>query len=805
MTVTPTTAAAEPATVDASPPQDLRLLGPAVVVWGTAAALLGAQPWTAPWVLLGALLAACAAGALLLKGRHLLHRSLAGLLLSAAAAAVATTLATADLHRGPLPGLARRQATVAVELTVTKDPSEGTSTSAPYVVFRATVDRVDSTATRTPVTVVAQGPDAARWLTLLPTTRLTAEARLRTADAGGEVAALLFPRGPPHILAPPGLLQRIAGSLRSGLRRASDPLDPDPRALLPGLVVGDTSRMPPDLEEAFLTTDLAHITAVSGANLSIVLTLLIGAASRSRTPERGGLAGRLGLPLRSTAAAGVALTVGFVILCRPDPSVLRAAATGLIMLLALATGRRAAAIAALAGATLLLMLVDPWLARSYGFALSALASAGLLTLGPRWAEALVRRGWPRLVAEAVACAAAAQALCGPLLALKAARVSLVAVPCNLLAEAAVAPATLLGFAALAAAPLSMTVAVLLARLAAVPTEWIVTLARRAADLPGADIAWPGGWPGALLLAAVTCAALACLPVLRHRLVAVGLVLALLALLLRPAPLTRLVTGWPPPRWRVVACDVGQGDAVVVSSGTDPGTALVIDAGPDPRAVDGCLRNLEITRIPLLLLTHDHADHVEGLPGVLHDREVGAIETSPDEEPAGEWARIRKWAGAAGVPLLRVAVGERRRLGDLRWQVLWPRGPLDADTPGPNNASVALLLTTPDLRMAFLGDLEPPAQARLLDQLPGYPALRHLDLLKVAHHGSGRQDADLLRALNPRLALISCALGNTYGHPAPSTLALLRSVGSTVLRTDQQGDLAVLDDGHGRLSVATRPR
>jgi competence protein ComEC len=806
-------------------PQDIRLVGPALAAWATAAALLGAGPEAAPWVLTAAALSGCAAAALLQAARHrpdhgpdhrarlaALRRPVAGLLLSIAAAALATTLATADLHRGPVPALARRHATATVELTVTKDPREGSSSTPARltVLLQATADRVSGapgtpdTRVRTPVLVIARGPGAEHWLGLLPSTRLTAAARLREAGSGGDTAAVLFVTGPPRVLAGPGPVQRAAGALRAGLRAATDPLDPDPRALIPGIVVGDTSRMPADLEQAFLATDLSHITAVSGANLSVLLVLLIGAAARSRTPERGGLAARLGIPLRPTALAGAAVTVGFVILCRPDPSVLRSAATGLVMLLALATGRRASPLAALAGATLLLMLLDPYLARSFGFALSALATAGLLALGPRWARALRQRGWPRHLAEAVACAAAAQAVCGPLLVLKSAEVSLVAIPCNLLAEIAVAPATLLGFAALGAAPLSMGAAVLLARLASVPTTWIAVLARRAADLPGAELAWPGGWTGALLLTAVTWALATSLPVLRHRLIAAALALLLLALLLRPAPLTRLVTGWPPPHWLIVACDVGQGDAFALSPDTGPGTALVIDTGPDPRAVDRCLHTLGITRVPLLLLTHEHADHVEGLPGVLHDREVGAIETTSDTDPQGETARVRRWAAAAGVPLVQAAPGERRALGELRWQVIWPDGPLGPDTPGPNNASVALLVTAPGLRMAFLGDLEPPAQARLLRHLSDYPQLRHLDVLKVAHHGSAKQDADLVRALAPRLALISCGLGNSYGHPAPTTLELLRSTGATVLRTDTQGDLAVIDE-NGRLSTAIHPR
>ena len=854
------------------PPQDLRLVGPAIAAWATAAAALSAGVAATPWVLILAGLAILAAVVLLLIGSrspsrrlrppaqprptradvpHPPHpprspllrlsplplrafaRPLAGLLLSAGAAAVATTLATADLYRGPIPGLATRKASVTVELTITGDPREGNGTAARrYVLFPATVDRVATTTatttvtataiptpgatgvaarrgvgwvtTRTPVTVLDQGPGAERWLGLLPSTRLRVEARLRAADGGGDTAAMLFTRGPPRILSGPSLVQRVAGVLRAGLHRACDPLDPDPRALLPGLVDGDTSRMPADLEQAFLTTDLVHITSVSGSNLSVLMVLLLGAAARSRTPERGGVAARLGLPLRLTALLGVACTIGFVVLCRPDPSVLRAAATGLIMLLALATGRRAAPLAALSGATLLLMLIDPWLARSYGFALSALVTGGLLTLGPRWADALVRRGWPRHLAEAVACAAAAQALCGPLLVLKAAQISLVAIPCNLLAEVAVFPATLLGFAALAAAPVSLGAATLLARLGSVPTAWIAGLARWASEIPGAEIGWPGGWPGALLMVAVTCAVVACLPVLRYRFVAVLLVLLLVTVLLRPAPLTRLVTGWPPPHWRVVACDVGQGDALVLSPGMGAGTALMIDTGPDPHAVDQCLRTLGITRIPLLLLTHEHADHVEGLPGVLDGRTVGAIETTTDTDPQGETARVRRWAAGAGVPLVRAVPGERRSLGELHWQVLWPDGPLGPDTPGPNNASVALLVTAPGLRMAFLGDLEPPAQARLLEHLSAFPGLRHLDVLKVAHHGSAKQDADLIRALAPRLALISVGLGNSYGHPARSTMDLLHTLGSTVLRTDLDGELAVTDEG-GRLATATNPR
>ncbi|WP_441246146.1 ComEC/Rec2 family competence protein [Kitasatospora sp. McL0602] len=809
---------------------DLRLIAPAISAWAVTAATLGVGPAHRPWLLLAA--GAALAGALLLLtvtavmavtgGHRRTAAVVAAVLLTGAAATVTTLLHTADLHRGPLPYLARQPeptelteptgptgpTELTVEATVDGDPrahrsrSQGTTPAQPLLTVRATVDRVslptaaDPVAgtgpapvhTRTPVTLMIRSQDAADWRPLLPSTRLRADVRVlpeagRAPGAAAESSAVvLLVRGPPRVLAPPDLPQRLAGRLRAGLRRACDHLPPDTRGLLPGLVVGDTSRLPDDLAESFRATDLGHLTAVSGANLAIVLTVLIGAPSRADSPGRSGLAGALGLSLRATALLGTALTLAFVTVCRPDPSVLRAAATALIGLLALATGRPRQALSALSGAVLVLVLLDPWLARSFGFVLSTLATAGLLTLGPRWTSALLGRRWPRPLAAAVASTAAAQALCAPVTVLLAPRVSLVAVPCNVLAELAVAPATLLGFAALVADPVSSAAARFLADLAALPTGWLAAVARRGAALPGAQLDLPAGLLGASTLAVATLAvAWAVRPFgsrsprrgrtgqPRHRRLALVAVLgaALLAVLLRPPLLTRIATGWPPDGWRLVMCDVGQGDMTVLPlpapSGESTDSAVVVDAGPDPRAADECLRALGVTRVPLLILSHFHADHAEGLPGVLRGRSVGALQVTTSDSPVGERARVLGWAAAAHLPVVRAQRGERRTAGPgLSWEVLWPDGQSNPAAPGANNSSVALLVSVglpPEaFRFALLGDLEPPAQSALRARPP--PAV---DVLKVAHHGSANQDWQLTAALAPRLALISCGRDNPYGR------------------------------------------
>ncbi len=741
----------------------------------------------------------------------------ASLLCGAAAGAVAG-LHGADVHRGPVPALAREYAEVTAEVTVTGDPRltrprvRGAALAPASVVLEAEARQVTGpggtmTATRAPVLLTVHprsGKERTAWLGLLPSTRLRVHGRLAPPLRGGDriAAVVRVSGGPPRATGPPSAVQRFAGRLRAGLRTATDGLSPDARALLPALVVGDTSRVPPELDEAFRATDMLHLMAVSGSNLTLVLALLTGPPQLAGRAERRGLAGALGIRLRTTALLGGGLTLAFVIVCRPEPSVLRAAACGLITLLALGTGRRRSLLPALAAAVLALVLYDPWLARSYGFLLSVLATGALLTIAPGWSAALQRRGVPPRVAEALAAAGAAQAVCAPVVVMMAARVSLVAIPCNLIAEVAVAPATALGFAALAAAAVAPPLAQWIAWPAGWPAEWIAQVARTGAALPGAEADWPDGWTGALLLAAVTLAVLfAGRRLLRHRLLCAVCALLVLLAVIRPAPLARVITGWPPPGWRMVACDVGQGDALVLAAG--PGTAVVVDTGPEPRAVDHCLRSLGVVRIPLLILTHFHADHVAGLSGALRGRAVGAIEATALEEPPGQAEFVHRKARSAHIPVIPARPGERRRFGPLSWQVLWPaqppgqspgqspgQPPGPAATEGPNDASVTLLVRTAGLTLLLLGDLEPPAQQALLAT---HPALPEIDVLKVAHHGSAYQDPQLLRRLSPRLALISCGADNPYGHPSPRTIASLRAQGAAVLRTDTDGPIAVTHD------------
>ena len=222
----------------------------------------------------------------------------------------------------------------------------------------------------------------------------------------------------------------------------------------------------------------------------------------------------------------------------------------------------------------------------------------------------------------------------------------------------------------------------------------------------------------------------------------------------------------------------------------PGAAVVVDAGPDPAAVDECLRRLDVSTIPLVLLTHFHADHVDGLPGVLDGRRVEAVEVTRLADPPGGVALVSEAAREAGLRPTPAPYAATRTVGDVRFQVLWP--PPTSPTTGPgdgstaNDASVVLLVEVAGVRLLLCGDVEPEAQAALARTWPGL----RVDVLKVPHHGSRYQDLPFLLGLGARVAVVSVGEDNDYGHPAAATLEPLAASGAEVLRTDLDGDVAV---------------
>jgi len=766
---------------------DIRLLVPALAGWSLLAVTL-TWPSAPRWAVSGGLVGAVVLLSFVGRGRRLVLVLGVALLVQVAANGQHALRGIGDLD-----DLTAARAVVMLDATITSDPRTlaARGSGDPLVLVKAQAHRVEgrghSSAAHAPISLrgdtellALKWHDTVRLRGRLapPLTGYPEVAVLRVSDEGVTQRA--------------GVAAQVAEHLRGGLRRAVAPAPADARGLLPGLVIGDTSRTPPDLTEAMQATGMTHLTAVSGSNIAVVggmmlgLCVLLGVRRRWRPPV-------------------VALAIlGFVVLARPEPSVVRAAAMGLIGLIGMSRFRRSAGLPVLSGAIVVVLLVDPWMARSFGFALSALATLGLLLFTRPWGDAIAQRLPARLafLGPAIAIPVAAQAMCAPLIVLLQGSVSIVGVVANLVAAPLVAPATVAGVAAALVSVVGDTPAQLLGWVGALPTLGIARTARFMADVPGGTMPWPDGGRGALLLALLTVLLLGSGRWLgRLALAKPLLALVVVGLSAAMALPTRVLT-WPPDGWQVVFCDVGQGDAAVIRTG--PQRALVVDAGPEPALVDGCLDSLDITVVDAVVLTHFHADHVDGLPGVLAGRSIGQVLVSPIAEPAYQVGEVTRWTRARGIPVSAVAAGDRLTFGNVSAQVWAPVRRIAAGSV-PNNASIVLAVQVGEVDALLLGDVEREAAhdlvLRMRRDLEMSSAATGFDVVKAPHHGSANLDPELMSEVRAPVAVISVGKDNDYGHPTAAHLAMLRQDGYTAYRTDQRGSVAIVQRGH-RLEVVT---
>ncbi len=611
------------------------------------------------------------------------------------------------------------------------------------------------------------------------------EGTVRKTDSGEATSFILTSVGRPSESAPPPVWFGWTGGLRSSLSSAAARTPGNGGDLLPGLSIGDVTAVSATLDAAMKSSSLSHLTAVSGANCALVTGIVFFCCAF------------VGLGRRSRIALSLFALIAFVVLVTPGASVVRAAVMAAVVLLALARGRPAHGLPVLALAVILLLGHDPWLSRDFGFALSVLATGGLLVLAAPLARALGR--WmPRPLALMIAVPLAAQLACQPVLILLTPTLPLYGVAANLLAEPAAPAATVLGLLACIVLPLAPALGQALVWMAWVPSAWIAEVAETTSRLPAESLPWVGGPIGLLLCAGAVLAIGVVVLAKQGR--GRGVVVALSGL--------SLVAGFGvyvgglggnalgrslgiPQDWQIAACDVGQGDALLLR---DDGHVAMIDVGRRPEPAEACLQQLGIARLDLLILTHFDADHAGGVAAVAGRADtviVGQVGRPSDE-------RTIDVLRNGGARIVQGFAGQAGMLGGLAWRIVWPQTP-----PGGvpaisgNPGSVTVMVEGRGMRSLFLGDLGESAQ----DDLLATGAVTGVDVVKVAHHGSADQSEALYHRLRAEVGLVSVGADNGYGHPTPRALDILARSGTAVERTDGQGLILVAPGtAPGRLRV-----
>lgn len=827
-TVSPSSAAAE-----GPRHRDLRLVPAAAAAWITAAGMTRLDAVAAFWCAAGLLMiAVCCGSGCFLPGWARIRR-VAGLcvvpLAVASLVGVCAAVAIGVRTAGPVLAAVQDHASITAVLRATADAEqispdrftgverfliEATLTSGTVDAARFTAD--------TPILVIGQ----ASWAGITSADTIRTAGRLVPTGPGDRAVALLVAGTSPQVESPSGW-SSYPGELRNNFVRLTSQVAGE-GGLLPGMVIGDRSGLSKSIEQDMQTTGLTHLTAVSGANCSYLLAFVFLAARV------------LNLPRLPAAFLGVLALVGFVILVRPEPSVLRAAVMGGIGVAAVLSGRGRVPLALLLLTIVILLAVDPWLNGTYAFMLSVAAASGLILFGPVLTRRLARF-MPTPAAQLLAVPIAAQLFCAPIISLLQPFQPLYSVPANIAATPAVPFVTIVGMGAVALTALAEPLAVPLVLVAGWGADWVGAVAGFFSSAPSASLPWVAGVPGALLTGALAATVVlavvfgprlwaACVGLRRPGLqrkaltdvdaerpdriaslpsgsrwrdhgragiqpvlwLAAGCAVGLVTVLLWPPDPNR------PGRWQIAACDVGQGDAFALRTGEH--SAILVDVGPEPDAVDACLDKLSITTVELLVLTHFHADHYGGIEGVFRDRTVQRILYSSTEPalPSVVYDSVVNQTGSQRPGPERLVQGMQGEHGDggaygrVSWTVLWPDAEVRPASENNSSAVLEVVIDTPDSKdvaVLLTGDLEEDAAQMMLRANPDLVE-RGVQILKVPHHGARNGGIKLAHAVRPQFAMISAGRENDYGHPHPTITAGLSAAGVTVARTDELGTFRV---------------
>lgn len=242
--------------------------------------------------------------------------------------------------------------------------------------------------------------------------------------------------------------------------------------------------------------------------------------------------------------------------------------------------------------------------------------------------------------------------------------------------------------------------------------------------------------------------------------------------------------------QVYFLDVGQGDSeyIKLKNGQD----ILIDGGPDTKVLNelGKVMSFNDHKIDLVVLTHPHTDHLTGLLEVIRRYEIGEIWESGADYPSSTYDAWKSEIKSKNILDKDVIVGESRNFGEDLFKVLYPlSSEKNFKIENLNNASVVTELDENKISFLFLGDLQNDAQKNI------FSLLHQITILKVGHHGSTNGTSeDLLKIIRPSIAVIEVGAKNTYGHPAPSTLNLLKQYAIQIYRTDQNGTVEISTDG-----------